>query len=467
MYEKKDGREVTMEEAKIQENKMGVMPVNRLLLNMAVPMMISMLVQALYNIVDSIFVSQICEEAMTAVSSAFPIQALLIAFGTGTGVGVNAILSRSLGCKDKEQAERAAHNGIFLALVSYVVFLLVGIFLVKPFFAVQTEDPLILQYGVDYLSIVCIFSFGIYAQLIFERVLQACGYTLYTMFTQGVGAIINIIFDPIFIFGWFGLPAMGTAGAALATVMGQIIAAILALVMNKKLNREVEIHFRRVRPNWRIIAEIYRVGIASILMQAVGSVMYFGMNMILMPFTATASTVWGAFYKLESFILMPIFGLNNGMVPIVAYNYGAGKRSRMVKTIRLSILYAVIIMLIGLAVFQLFPGLLLGMFSASDYMLEIGVPALRIMSLVYLFAGVDIVCITVFQALGNGVYGLTVSLLRQLCVLLPVAYLFAKIGGLTRIWWSLPLAECVALIICLLFMLRIYRKVIRHVPDNP
>ena len=302
MYEKKDGREVTMEEAKIQENKMGVMPVNRLLLNMAVPMMISMLVQALYNIVDSIFVSQICEEAMTAVSSAFPIQALLIAFGTGTGVGVNAILSRSLGCKDKEQAERAAHNGIFLALVSYVVFLLVGIFLVKPFFAVQTEDPLILQYGVDYLSIVCIFSFGIYAQLIFERVLQACGYTLYTMFTQGVGAIINIIFDPIFIFGWFGLPAMGTAGAALATVMGQIIAAILALVMNKKLNREVEIHFRRVRPNWRIIAEIYRVGIASILMQAVGSVMYFGMNMILMPFTATASTVWGAFYKLESFI---------------------------------------------------------------------------------------------------------------------------------------------------------------------
>ena len=467
MYEKKDGREVTMEEAKIQENKMGVMPVNRLLLNMAVPMMISMLVQALYNIVDSIFVSQICEEGMTAVSSAFPIQALLIAFGTGTGVGVNAILSRSLGCKDKEQAERAAHNGIFLALVSYVVFLLVGIFLVKPFFAVQTEDPLILQYGVDYLSIVCIFSFGIYAQLIFERVLQACGYTLYTMFTQGVGAIINIIFDPIFIFGWFGLPAMGTAGAALATVMGQIIAAILALVMNKKLNREVEIHFRRVRPNWRIIAEIYRVGIASILMQAVGSVMYFGMNMILMPFTATASTVWGAFYKLESFILMPIFGLNNGMVPIVAYNYGAGKRSRMVKTIRLSILYAVIIMLIGLAVFQLFPGLLLGMFSASDYMLEIGVPALRIMSLVYLFAGVDIVCITVFQALGNGAYGLTVSLLRQLCVLLPVAYLFAKIGGLTWIWWSLPLAECVALIICLLFMLRIYRKVIRHVPDNP
>ena len=449
-----------MEEAKIQENKMGVMPVNRLLLNMAVPMMISMLVQALYNIVDSIFVSQICEEAMTAVSSAFPIQALLIAFGTGTGVGVNAILSRSLGCKDKEQAERAAHNGIFLALVSYVVFLLVGIFLVKPFFAVQTEDPLILQYGVDYLSIVCIFSFGIYAQLIFERVLQACGYTLYTMFTQGVGAIINIIFDPIFIFGWFGLPAMGTAGAALATVMGQIIAAILALVMNKKLNREVEIHFRRVRPNWRIIAEIYRVGIASILMQAVGSVMYFGMNMILMPFTATASTVWGAFYKLESFILMPIFGLNNGMVPIVAYNYGAGKRSRMVKTIRLSILYAVIIMLIGLAVFQLFPGLLLRMFSASDYMLEIGVPALRIMSLVYLFAGVDIVCITVFQALGNGVFSLTVSICRQLVVLIPAAWLLSRTGEVNMVWWSFIIAEVVSLTLSLIFMARINRTVI-------
>ena len=456
-----------MEEARIQENKMGVMPVNKLLLNMAVPMMVSMLVQALYNIVDSIFVSMICEEALTAVSLAFPIQALLIAFGTGTGVGVNAILSRSLGCKDKAQAERAAHNGIFLALVSYVVFLLVGIFLSRPFFAAQTDDPLIIQYGVDYLSIVCIFSFGIYAQLIFERVLQACGYTLYTMFTQGVGAIINIIFDPIFIFGWFGLPAMGTAGAAIATVMGQIIAAILALILNKRRNHEVEIHFRRVRPNLRIIGEIYRVGAASILMQAVGSVMYFGMNMILIPFTATASTVWGAFYKLESFILMPIFGLNNGMVPIVAYNYGAGKRSRMVKTIKLSVLYAVILMLIGLAVFQLMPGLLLGMFSPSDNMLEIGIPALRIMSLVYLFAGVDIVCITVFQALGNGFYGLIVSLLRQLGVLLPLAYLFSRLGGLTLVWWALPLAECVALVICMLFFLRIYRTVIRKVPDNP
>ena len=456
-----------MEEARIQENKMGVMPVNKLLLNMAVPMMVSMLVQALYNIVDSIFVSMICEEALTAVSLAFPIQALLIAFGTGTGVGVNAILSRSLGCKDKAQAERAAHNGIFLALVSYVVFLLVGIFLSRPFFAAQTDDPLIIQYGVDYLSIVCIFSFGIYAQLIFERVLQACGYTLYTMFTQGVGAIINIIFDPIFIFGWFGLPAMGTAGAAIATVMGQIIAAILALILNKKRNHEVEIHFRRVRPNLRIIGEIYRVGAASILMQAVGSVMYFGMNMILIPFTATASTVWGAFYKLESFILMPIFGLNNGMVPIVAYNYGAGKRSRMVKTIKLSVLYAVILMLIGLAVFQLMPGLLLGMFSPSDNMLEIGIPALRIMSLVYLCAGVDSVCITVFQALGNGFYGLIVSLLRQLGVLLPLAYLFSRLGGLTLVWWALPLAECVALVICMLFFLRIYRTVIRKVPDNP
>jgi putative MATE family efflux protein len=453
-------------ETTLQENKMGVMPVNKLLLNMAVPMMISMLVQALYNIVDSIFVSMICEDALTAVSSAFPIQSLLIAFGTGTGVGVNAILSRSLGCKDRAQAERAAHNGIFLALVSYVIFLLVGIFLSRPFFEAQTDNVQIIEYGVDYVSIVCIFSFGIYGQLVFERILQACGYTLYTMFTQGVGAIINIIFDPIFIFGLFGLPAMGTAGAALATVMGQIIAAILALILNKKRNHEVEIHFRKVRPDWKIIVEVYRVGIASILMQAVGSVMYFGMNMILMPFTATASTVWGAFYKLESFILMPIFGLNNGMVPIVAFNYGAGKRSRMVKTIRLSVLYAMIIMLIGLAVFQIFPDKLLGMFSPSENMLAIGVPALRIMSLVYLFAGVDIVCITVFQALGNGVYGLVVSLLRQLGVLLPVAYLFAKIDGLNLVWWSLPLAECVALIICLLFLLRIYRKVIRFVPDN-
>lgn len=448
------------------QNKMGIEPIRKILLKMALPMMAAMLVQAMYNVVDSIFVSRICEDALTAVSLAFPVQTLLIAFATGTGVGVNAILSRSLGCKDRETAEKAAHNGIFLAVVSYLVFLLVGIFLVPVFYHSQTDSAAITAFGEQYLSIVCVASFGVFAEIIFERLLQGCGHTLYTMYTQLCGAVLNLILDPILIFGLFGLPAMGTAGAAIATVIGQIVSGLMAIFFNTRKNREITIHLRAIRPDGKIIGEIYRVAVPSILMQGIGSVMYYGMNLILIPFTSTASAVFGVYFKLQSFVLMPIFGLNNAMVPLLAFNYGAGKRTRMLQTIKCSVLYAVAIMLFGLAVFQLFPDKLLLLFAASDDMLKIGVPALRIMCLSYVFAGYCIVVGSVFQSLGNGMYSLWVSVLRQMVVLLPVAYLLARFGGLHLVWWSFPIAEIISVAVSTLFLIRIYRKRIALVPDN-
>lgn len=364
-----------------KENKMGVMPVNQLLINMSLPMMISMLVQALYNIVDSIFVSRIDENALTAVSLAFPIQTLMIALGAGTGVGINALLSRSLGEKDFDKANRTAVNGVFLALLSYVVFLLVGIVGTTPFYLSQTEDVQIVEYGKQYLTIICCCSFGMYMQFVFERLLQSTGKTFYTMITQGTGAIINIILDPIFIFGYFGMPRMGVAGAAIATVIGQIVAGVTAMLINIKKNTEIEFKFYGFRPDIQIIKQIYIVGIPSIIMQAVGSVMTYGMNKILLTFTSTAAAVFGVYFKLQSFIFMPVFGLNNGMVPIVAYNYGAEKKDRLTKTIKLSVAYASVLMVIGFAVFQILPERLFALFDASETMLDIGVPALRIISI--------------------------------------------------------------------------------------
>ena len=311
-----------------QENKMGVMPVNKLLLSMSLPIMISMLVQALYNIVDSIFVAKISENALTAVSLAFPIQSLMIATATGTGVGVNAILSKSLGEKNFEKANKTAANGVFLAVLSYLLFVVVGIAATVPFYQSQTGDEEILGYGIQYLTIVCVASIGIFAQIIFERLLQSTGKTIYTMITQGTGAVINIILDPILIFGLFGMPEMGVAGAAAATVIGQVIAGIMGCIINEKVNREIKVEWRGFRPDMEIIGGIYKVGIPSIIMQAIGSLMTYGMNLILISFTSTATAVFGVYFKLQSFIFMPVFGLNNGMVPIIAYNYGAGKRNR-------------------------------------------------------------------------------------------------------------------------------------------
>ncbi|HKM04504.1 MAG TPA: MATE family efflux transporter [Lachnospiraceae bacterium] len=458
---------VEQEQQKQQnENKMGIMPVNKLLITMSLPMMISMLVQALYNIVDSIFVSMVSEDALTAVSLAFPIQILMIAIGTGTGVGINAILSKSLGENDKEKVSKVAENGIFLAVLGYVLFLLIGLFVTGPFYRSQTDVTSVLSYGQQYLTICCACSFGIFMQLTFEKLLQATGKTMYTMATQGTGAIINLILDPILIFGYFGFPKLGVAGAALATVIGQTIAGILAIYMNQKVNSEVKISYRGFKPDKNIIGQIYKVGVPSIFMQAIGSVMTYGMNQILLSFTITATTVFGVYFKVQSFIFMPIFGLNNGMIPIVAYNYGAGKRGRVIKAIKLSMLYSMSIMFVGFLVFQIFPKRLLMMFNASNAMLEIGIPAFRIISIGFLIAGFCIIAGTAFQALGNAMYSLIVSVARQLVVLLPAAYLLSLSGVLSNVWWSFPIAEIMALTLTVIFLVRVYHKVIREIPDN-
>lgn len=447
------------------ENKMGVMPVDRLLLSMSLPMMISMLVQALYNIVDSIFVSKIDELALRAVSLAFPIQSLMIAVSVGTAVGINAFLSKTLGEREYEKANTIAVNGIFIELISYVLFALIGIFVSRPFFASQTDIAAVREYGVTYLTICCVASIGIFMQTTFERLLQSTGKTFYAMITQGAGAIINLILDPILIFGLLGAPKLGVAGAAAATVIGQMVAALLAVFFNFKVNKEIHISFRGFRPNAGLIAHIYKVGVPSIVMQAIGSVMTYGMNLILETFGA-AQTVFGVYFKLQSFIFMPVFGLNNGMVPIIAYNYGAGSRERVVKTMKSSIKYAVGIMLVGLLMMELIPAQLIGLFNATDELLKIGVPALRTICLSFCFAGYCIVVGSVFQALGNGVYSMLVSIARQLCVLLPVAYLLSLSGNVNLIWWAFPIAELVSVGMSTFFLVRIHRKVISHIGER-
>lgn len=449
-----------------KENKMGVMPENKLLLSMSIPMMVSMLVQALYNVVDSVFVSRISENALTAVSLAFPVQNFMIAIGVGTAVGVNALLSKTLGEKEYGKAQKVADNAVFLAFVCYLVFLVVGMFAVTPFYLSQTKDAEILEYGKQYLTIVCVASIGIFMQTMFERLLQSTGKTFYTMFTQGTGAVINIILDPLLIFGVGFFPEMGVAGAALATVIGQIVAAILAIYFNRKHNEYITIDVKKIRPQAQIIRQIYAVGAPSIVVQAIGSVMVYGMNLILIAFTSTATAVFGVYFKLQSFIFMPVFGLNNGMVPIISYNYGAGKKDRVVKIIKLSIGYAVGIMCVGFALMQVIPDKLLLLFDASETMLGIGVPALRIISASFLFAGFCIVCGSVFQALGNGVYSMLVSITRQLVVLLPVAYFLSKLGEVNFVWWAFPIAEIFSLTLSALFLLRIYRKIIRYIGEE-
>lgn len=446
-----------------QENKMGVMPINKLLLSMSLPIMVSMLVQALYNIVDSIFVAMLNENALTAVSLAFPLQSLMIAVATGTGVGVNAVLSKSLGEKKFEKANRVADNSVFLAIVSCIVFVIVGLTVTIPFYKSQTADMEIIEYGRQYLTIICVASAGMFAQFTFERLLQSTGKTIYTMVTQGTGAIVNLIMDPILIFGLFGMPGLGVAGAAIATVFGQTVAGILAIIINCRVNHEIKLSAKGFRPDIGIIKSIYAVGIPSIIMQAIGSLMTYGMNRILISFTSTATAVFGVYFKLQSFIFMPVFGLNNGMVPIIAYNFGAGKRDRLIKTMKLSILYAEVLMVTGFLVFQICPEILLGWFNASEIMLEIGKPALRIISISFLFAGFCIICGSVFQALGNGVYSMLVSIARQLLVLLPAAYLLSRLGNVNYVWWAFPIAEIMSLSVSLFFLMRINRKVIKHI----
>lgn len=445
---------------RMPENKMGTMPVNSLLISMSLPMVISMLVQALYNVVDSIFVSRISENALTAVSLAFPIQSLMIAIGAGTGVGVNALLSRSLGEKDYKKVNASAMNGIFLALISFIVFMILGFTIVTPFYQGQTSDAEIIKYGIEYLTIICTCSFGIYTQFIFERLLQSTGKTFYTMLTQGTGAIINIILDPILIFGLLGAPKMGVAGAAVATVIGQIVAGILAIIINLTKNDEVKLQIKGFKPSLHTIGQIYAVGIPSIIMQSIGSIMVYGMNKILMAFSSTATAVFGVYFKLQSFIFMPVFGLNNGMVPIIAYNYGAQKKSRLINTLKLSILYSVLIMAVGVVIFQLFPDRLFMLFDASEHMLSMGIPALRIISIHFILAGFCIICSSSFQALGNGIYSMIISICRQLVVLLPAAYLLSRLGNVNFVWWAFPIAEGMSLLLNVLFLININKKIL-------
>ena len=441
--------------AEVRENIMGTMEINPLLLKLSIPMMISMLVQALYNVVDSVFVSHVSESALTAVSLAFSLQNVMIAVGVGTGVGVNALLSKSLGEKNQSRANATAENGIFLSLCSFAVFFVIGLTCMKPYFYAQTSDAVIAQQGIQYLSVCCIFSLGIFTQTMGEKLLAATGRTQLSMISQLVGAVVNIILDPIFIFGYCGQALSGTTGAAVATVIGQFCGAGMTLYFNTRKNPDIQISFKGFRPSAKAIGRIYTVGLPSIAMQCVGSLMTFGMNLILMAFSATAVAVFGVYFKLQSFVFMPIFGLNNGMVPIIGYNYGARRPDRVKKTIKLAVCYAEGIMLAGFCIFQFAPGLVLSIFAASDAMLAIGIPAMRIICLHFLLAGVSIVLSSVFQALGNGVFSLIVSVCRQLFVLLPAAWLLAQTGSVNNVWWAFLIAEVVSILMSLAFYARI------------
>ena len=445
----------------LQENKMGVMPVGKLLANMALPMILSMLVQALYNVIDSIYVSQVSESAVTALSLAFPVQNLQIGFAVGIGVGVNSLLSKSLGQKDQEAANRAAGNGMVLMFIVTVAFMLFGIFGVRPYYEMQSDVLETVEGGIAYSRICCLFTLGIFMEILGERLLQATGRTVYTMITQSAGAIINIILDPILIHGWFGLPAMGVAGAAVATVIGQWAAALLALYFNEKHNPEVQFGRRYAKLDKGTVQQILTVGVPSIVMNGIGSVMNFGMNQILQGFTETATSVFGIYFKLQSFFFMPLFGINNATISIIAYNYGARKPERMMKTLKIACGAAFCLMTCGFLVFQLVPDLLLGMFNPSDTFLEIGRSCLRTISFSFPVAAVCISLGASFQALGNGIYSTITSLCRQMFVLLPVAFLMSLSGNVNLVWLAYPIAEVVSGALTAFFFLRIYRQKIK------
>ena len=436
---------------------MGTMAVHPLLLSMAVPLIISMLVQAMYNIVDSIFVARISEDALSAVSMVFPIQNFMIAVASGTGVGINALISRRLGQKKPEEASRTANVGIFLIICSFLVFMILGLTCSRLFMRIQTDIPSIVEYGTVYMKIVTVLGLGLFGQVTLERLLQATGRTVFPMMTQLFGAILNIIFDPLLIFGIGPFPKLGVAGAAYATVLGQWVAMILAIIFNAMFNHDVKLDIRQMRPNGPIIKEIYKIGVPSILMISIGSIMTLGMNKILLGFTSTAVAVFGAYFKIQSIVFMPLFGMNNAMVPIIGYNFGAGSKERIKQAYKIGCIYGCIFMWIGLAVIQLFPVQLLGFFNASENMLEIGVPALRIISIIFVFAGISVISGSVFQATGKSMYSLIVSFIRQIIVLLPAAYLLARLGNLTYVWFSLPIAELVGFIVTVVLMIRLMR----------
>ena len=444
------------------ENKMGYMPLGKLLITMSVPMMISMFVQALYNIVDSIFVARISENALTAVSLAFPIQNLMFSVAIGTGVGINSLLSRRLGERNFEEVDKVANNGILLAICGFIIFMIVGIFIPRPFLQSQTDNTEIIEYGVTYMRICLIACAGVFCSITFERLLMSTGKTGLSMVSQLTGTVFNLIFDPILIFGLLGFPAMGIAGAAVATVMGQFAAMIVSLVLNIKKNKEIHLSFKGLKPQGQVIGKIYAVGIPSIIVMSIGSILVYFLNKILGSFTTTAIAVYGVYFKLQSFVFMPVFGLNNGSVPIVGYNFGARNKQRVMKTIKLSCLAACSIMLVGVLIFELLPEQLLALFAASDEMLKIGVPALRIIAVHFPIAAFSIILSSVFQALGKGIQSMVISFVRQLIFLLPAAWLLSLSGNINNIWWSFPIAEFLALVVCCILLKGTYDKEIKN-----
>lgn len=453
----------------MEGNKLGTMPISKLIWNMSLPIIVSMLVQALYNIVDSVFVSRICEQALTAVSLAFPAQNLMIGLATGTAVGVNALMGRALGAGERERANHIATNGVFLAGVGFAICAILAAFFARMFFAAQTSIDYIVDNGATYLRICCCASLGLFAEIMFERLLQSTGRSILSMYTQGLGAIVNIILDPICIF----VLNMGVAGAAVATVIGQFCGCALALYFNLKKNHDIRLHFKGFRPHWKIIGQIYAIGLPSVVMVAIGSVMTFCMNKILIAYHSakeTAATAFGIYFKLNSFIFMPLFGLNNGVVSIIAYNYGAQHRRRMTETIKRSTIYASCIMLLGMSIFLSIPGTLLKIFDATDTLLAVGVPALRIISLSFCMAGASIALTSAFQALGKSLYSMIISIIRQLVFLVPLAYILARygagIGNNDLVWWSYPIAEIAALTVSLLFFRHMYKTLIAKLPEH-
>lgn len=443
------------------ENKMGTMPVNKLLLQISTPLMIAMIVQALYNVVDSIFVSQISENALTAVSLAYPIQLLMIAVNVGLSVGMNACLARSLGQRDEKKASKFAMNGLFLCSIGGACFMIFGLFFSRMYMEAQTDVAEIVENGSIYVAICMTLSFTSFFQIAFERLLQATGRTSYTLISQGLGALCNIIMDPILIFGMFGLPAMGVAGAAVATVMGQTLGCVLGIVINVLKNKEIHLQFRGFRPEWSIIQPILVISVPTIVMQSVASVMSYCMNWILLGFTTTATAVFGIYFKLQSMVLMPIYGLMNGMMPILAYNLGAKRPLRIRKTFLLACLYCTIIGIIGFLAMALFPKWLLQLFDAEEYMFTVGVPALKILSLAFITAGFNITCSSLFQAVGKSMYSLWATTVRQLLVLVPLAYLFSLSGNVEAIWWACPIAEVFCLVTCVLMCRRVDRTILK------
>lgn len=453
------------------QNKMGHMPITKLLFTMSLPMMVSMLIQALYNIVDSMYVNLLSTQAFDALSIAFTVQNLMIGVATGTAVGANALIARSLGAKERDRANNYAMHGVFLSIVGYVIFLAFGLFGVGPFYSLYAGKvtPETIIYGEEYLTIICVFSFGSFLQIMFDRLMQSTGRTIYTLFTQGIGAVINIVLDPIMIFGYFGCPAMGVAGAAYATVISQIIAAIISIILNHKFNADLTMHPAKFKFDIKAVGSIYAIGVPSIIMVGIGSIMTFFLNQILGALTQTGITVFGAYFKIQSFIFMPVFGLNNGIIPIVSYNYGAKNRIRMMQTVKTGLLFAVTIMFVGFLAMQLFTSQIISMFETSTSpadLYTIGVPAFKIISLCFIFAAFCIVIGSIFQALGRSIFSMFVSIARQLLILIPVAYLLSLSGNIGTVWWAFPIAELASVVASIICFSIIYKKQIAPLPEH-